>query len=148
MAAREALAERVRAALAHIPRVAEKTMFGGITFMVNGKMCISAGHHRLMCRIDPELHETAIARSGVRTVRMKGRAYRGFVYVREEAVASRRDLHYWGDCALASTRGPSPRADEGRNRARVGPAATVHLVRPPVVDQTRDLASGAEAAQP
>src|SRR2546425_3622490 len=95
MAPREALVERVRAALAHTPRVAEKRMFGGITFMVNGKMCISAGHQRLMCRIDPELHETAIARRGVRTVRMKGRAYRGFVYVREEAVASRRDLHYW-----------------------------------------------------
>ena len=37
-------------------------MFGGITFMVNGKMRISAGHQRLMCRIDPERHETAIAR--------------------------------------------------------------------------------------
>lgn len=95
MALREPLAERVRAALAHIPRVAEKKMFGGITFMVKGKMCISAGDDRLMCRIDPELHETAITRRGVRTVRMKGRAYRGFVYVREEAVASKRDLDYW-----------------------------------------------------
>ena len=95
MAPREPLAERVRAALAHIPRVAEKKMFGGITFMVKGKMCISAGDDRLMCRIDPELHETAITRRGVRTVRMKGRAYRGFVYVREEAVASKRDLDYW-----------------------------------------------------
>ena len=101
MAPREVLTERVRAALAHIPRVTEKSMFGGITFMVSGKMCISAGHHRLMCRIDPELHETAIARRGVRTVRMKGRAYRGFVYVRGEAVASRRDLHYWVRLCLA-----------------------------------------------
>lgn len=95
MAPREPLAERVRAALAHIPRVAEKKMFGGITFMVKGKMCISAGDDRLMCRIDPELHETAITRRGVRTVRMKGRAYQGFVYVREEAVAAKRDLDYW-----------------------------------------------------
>ncbi|HEX9219406.1 MAG TPA: TfoX/Sxy family protein [Gemmatimonadaceae bacterium] len=114
MAPREALVDRVRAALAHTPRVAEKRMFGGITFMVNGKMCISAGHQRLMCRIDPELHETAIARRGVRTVRMKGRAYRGFVYVREEAVASRRDLHYWVRLCL----GFNKRAKSSRRRRK------------------------------
>ncbi len=75
-------------------------MFGGITFMVNGKMCISVGPNRLMCRIDPELHEQAIERAGVRTVKMNGRAYRGFVHVCEEAVASRRDLNYWVSVCL------------------------------------------------
>jgi hypothetical protein len=44
----EALQSRVRAALARTRRVEEKKMFGGITFMVNGKMCISVGAHRLM----------------------------------------------------------------------------------------------------
>src|SRR5207249_7404718 len=97
-------------ALAHMPGVTERRMFGGTTFMVNGKMCISAGHHRLMCRIDPELHATAIARRGVRTVRMTGRAYRGFVYVREEAVASRRDLHYWVRLCLAFNKRAKSRA--------------------------------------
>jgi len=82
-------------ALAHLPRVAERKMFGGITFMVNGKMCISVGRNRLMCRIDPESHETAIKRRGAQTVKMKGRAYRGFVHVRADAVASPRDLDYW-----------------------------------------------------
>ncbi len=95
MAPRESLTERVRAALAHIPRVAERKMFGGTTFMVKGKMCISAGDRRLMCRIDPALHDTAITRRGVRTVKMEGRVYRGFVYVREEAVATKTDLDYW-----------------------------------------------------
>ena len=95
MTARKPLIDRVRAALAHVPRVAERKMFSGITFMVNGKMCISVGHNRLMCRIDPELHEPAIERRGVRAVKMNGRAYRGFVHVREEAVASKRDLDYW-----------------------------------------------------
>ncbi len=75
-------------------------MFGGITFMVNGKMCISVGPNRLMCRIDPELHEQAIEREGVRTVQMNGRRYRGFVHVREEAVASKRDLNYWVSMCL------------------------------------------------
>ena len=95
MTPRKHLTDRVRAALALIPRVVERKMFGGITFMVNEKMCISVGDHRLMCRIDPELHELAIKRRGVRTVRMNGRAYRGFVHVSEEAVASGRELDYW-----------------------------------------------------
>jgi len=108
MAPHEVLTERVRAALEHIPRVGERKMFGGITFMVNGKMCISAGHNRLMCRIDPDLHDTAITRRGARTVKMKGRAYRGFVYVREEAVASKRDLDYWVRLCLAFNKQAKP----------------------------------------
>jgi hypothetical protein len=68
MAYSEKLAERVRMALAHIPAVEEKKMFRGITFMVNGKMCISVGDDMLMCRIDPELHATAIQKKGCRTV--------------------------------------------------------------------------------
>src|SRR2546421_13118566 len=94
------LTDRVRAALAHVPRVAERKMFGGITFMVNGKMCISVGRNRLMCRIDPESHERAMERRGAKTVRMKGRAYRGFVHVRAEAVGSPRDLDYWVEAGL------------------------------------------------
>jgi len=75
-------------------------MFGGITFMVNGKMCISVGRNRLMCRIDPASHEKAIARRGAQTVKMKGRAYRGFVHVREDAVTSPRELDYWVKACL------------------------------------------------
>ena len=89
------LTERVRAALAPIARVTEKKMFGGITFMVNGKMCISVGKRRLMCRIDPVLHDKMVARKGVQAVRMKGRVYRGFVHVDQDAVASKRSLMSW-----------------------------------------------------
>jgi len=91
----QALAERVRAALRRRPRVTERKMFGGIAFMVNGKMCITVGHGRLMCRIDPERHDAAVSRKGVRTVRMRGRAYRGFVHVRADAVKTKRALDHW-----------------------------------------------------
>ena len=101
MTAPRALIDRVRAALAHTPRVVEKKMFGGTTFMVNGKMCISVGRHRLMCRIDPDLHASALRRKGVRTVRMKGHAYKGFVHVREEVVATKKSLDYWVRTCLA-----------------------------------------------
>src|SRR5439155_1145712 len=73
--------DRVRAALARVRRVQEKRMFGGTTFMVNGKMCISVGKTRFMFRIDPEMHDDLVGKNGSRTVKMKGRAYRGFVHI-------------------------------------------------------------------
>jgi TfoX/Sxy family transcriptional regulator of competence genes len=96
----DALASRVKAALGRSRRVEEKRMFGGLTFMVRGKMCVSVGKDRIMCRIDPAIHDTALERQGCRTVVMKGREYRGFVYVDREAVRTKGDLDYWVGLAL------------------------------------------------
>lgn len=60
MALNKNLADRVRESLSHVSRVEEKTMFRGITFMVNGKMCVSVGNNELMVRINPELHDQMI----------------------------------------------------------------------------------------
>jgi TfoX/Sxy family transcriptional regulator of competence genes len=95
MAYNEKLTNRVREALADVPDVEEKKMFSGITFMVNGKMCISAGNDRIMCRIDPAIHEEAIKRKGSRTVEMKGRKYKGYVYVNEDGIKTKKDFDYW-----------------------------------------------------
>ena len=89
------LTQRLRAVLTGVPRVQEKRMFGGTAFMVNGKLCITARPGRLMCRIDPQMHERVIHRPGTRTVRMKGREYKGYVYVDENEVRSARQLRYW-----------------------------------------------------
>lgn len=100
MAADESLARRVRAALAHIPRVEEKTMFGGRAFMVNGKLCIGVDKDRLMFRIDPAVHESVLERNGCRTVVMGGRSYRGYVYVEEARLATQEEFDYWIGLAL------------------------------------------------
>jgi len=100
MAYSEKLADRVREALAHLPKVEEKRMFRGVTFMVNGKMCVSVGGDRIMCRIDPALHEEVVEKDGCRTVKMKGREYRGFVHVNEEAIKTKKEFDYWIGLAL------------------------------------------------
>src|SRR5689334_17361030 len=94
------LVGRVRKALAGTPRVEEKRMFGGTTFMVRGKMCVGARAGRIMCRIDPAGHEAAVARKGCRPVIMKGREYRGFVHVDEAALRTKADLERWVRRAL------------------------------------------------
>ena len=122
----EALLRRVRAALAHTPRVEEKRMFGGVMFMVRGKMCISVGKDRLMCRIDPEMHDRALERGGARTVVMKGREYRGYVHVDRVAVEGEGDFGYWVGLALdyneraAPSRKPARRAKVSAKTTRPG----------------------------
>lgn len=97
----DALTNRVKAALARIPGVEEKKMFGGTAFIVRGKMCVSVRkEERIMCRIDPAIHDAALERNGCRTVVMKGRQYRGYVYVDAEAVRTKGDLEYWVGLAL------------------------------------------------
>jgi TfoX/Sxy family transcriptional regulator of competence genes len=100
MAYNEKLANRVRSALADLPDVEEKKMFRGITFMVDGKMCISVGDNEIMCRIDPAFHEAAIEKTGCRTVEMGGRNYKGYVYISEEGMKTKKDFNYWINLAL------------------------------------------------
>jgi len=75
-------------------------MFRGISFMVNGKMCLSTGNDELMCRIDPEEHEAAVAKKGVRTMVMKGREYKGYIYVKEDVIPTKKELERWISLAL------------------------------------------------
>ena len=101
----EKLIDRVRALMEHTPSVKEKKMFGSTAFMVRGKMCVSARAERLMCRIDPAFHDAAVDCKGCQTVVMKGRSYRGYVYVEAQAVRTERALTYWIELALKYNRG-------------------------------------------
>jgi len=69
-------------------------------FMVERKMCITVGNARIMCRIDPAIHDEALKRGGCTTVVMKGREYRGYVHVAADAVKTKRELDYWVGLAL------------------------------------------------
>ncbi len=100
MAYNEKLADRIREALMHLPKVEEKKMFRGLTFMVNGKMCISVSGDELMCRFDPALQETVVEKRGFRTMVMKGKEYKGFGYISEEGFKSKKDFDYWVELAL------------------------------------------------
>jgi len=100
MAYDEKLAARIRQALAHLPKVEEKKMFRGVTFMVNGKMCLSVSRDEMMIRFDPALQEIVAEKNGFRTMIMKDREYKGYGYVSQEAIRSKKDFDYWVGLAL------------------------------------------------
>ena len=100
MAYNEQLTNRIREALAHLPQVEEKKMFRGVTFMVNGKMCISAGNDEMMCRIDPSIFEAALEKPGCRPMVHAGKTMKGFVFVHEESIRNQKEFNYWIGLAL------------------------------------------------
>ena len=95
MAYNEKLADRIREALAQLPKVEEKKMFGGVIFMVDDKMCINVSNDDMMCRIDPAIHQEVIQKKGCRTMTMKGREYKGYVLVSEEGIKTKKEFEYW-----------------------------------------------------
>jgi len=94
------LTEKVRKALENISDVQEKKMFSGIAFMVNEKLCITVKNNRIMCRIDPALHDELVEQPGCTTMIMKGREYKGYIVVDEAVLQSKKQLDYWIKLAL------------------------------------------------
>lgn len=100
MAYNEILAQRVRDALSAQPKVEEKNMMGGLTVMVNGKMCVGIVRDDLMARIDPEVYETALTKKGCREMDFTGKPMKGFVFISSEGTKRKADLDYWIVLAL------------------------------------------------
>jgi TfoX/Sxy family transcriptional regulator of competence genes len=100
MAYNEKLADRIRKRLANLKNVEEKEMMGGLTFMVNDKMCVGIIKDELMCRINPSVHETAVEKRGCRTMDFTKRPMIGYVLIEEAGMKSNIDFDYWIDLAL------------------------------------------------
>ena len=100
MAYSEKIARRIRSSLEHLVNVEEKKMFGSLAFLINGKMCLTAGPKRMMCRINPKLHEQEVNKKGCSTVVMRGRDYKGYIHIQEENLKNESDFKHWVDLAL------------------------------------------------
>lgn len=91
------LANKIREYLSEQPKikVEEKEMFRGLTFMVNGKMCISVSGENLMCRFDPSLQDVIVEKNGYYPMIMKGKELKGYCYVNPIGFTSKKELVFW-----------------------------------------------------
>ena len=94
MAYDEKLAARVRKFLGDRTHVVEKKMFGGLTFMVNGRMCCGVNRNELIVRLDPEREEKALTRPYARPMDFTARPMRGFVTIGRKGLSGAR-LNRW-----------------------------------------------------
>lgn len=104
MAYNETIVNRVRELLVSAGKVEEKKMFGGVCFMVKGKMCMGVTNDDLMCRIDPAEEEQALDRPGCRPMDFTGRPMKGYVFVSGEGIRTKKSLEYWVNLALSFNR--------------------------------------------
>src|SRR5713226_9940442 len=100
----ERLVERVQRILSGRPDVVKKKMIGGLSFMVNGRLCCGVTAGFLVVRIRPEARHLALSQPHVRPMKFAGKTLAGFVCVEPEGCRRKAALATWVqqgiDCAL------------------------------------------------
>ena len=81
-------------------RFEEKKMMGGLCYLVDEKMCFGIVNNNLMARIDPEIYEDVLNKTGCKQMDFTGRPMKGFVFVEPIGVDLDSDLEYWVQLCL------------------------------------------------
>jgi TfoX/Sxy family transcriptional regulator of competence genes len=89
------LAQRVREALEPERNVTSKQMFGGLAFMINGNMAVSAsGQGGLLLRVDPADTERLVGPHADR-FEMRGRPMDGWLRIDPAGLHTDEELDAW-----------------------------------------------------
>jgi hypothetical protein len=92
----EDLAGSIREILQDEPGLTEKRMFGGLAFLINGNMAVSAsGQGGMLLRVDPADTPTLIERPEASRFEMRGREMDGWLRIDPTELATGRQLEYW-----------------------------------------------------
>jgi hypothetical protein len=90
------LADRIRELIQAESGVSEKHMFGGLAFLVNGNLAVSAsGKGGLLVRVPPFDAEALVRATGAETAVMGGRELTGWLRVDPSAVGTDAGLREW-----------------------------------------------------
>jgi len=90
----------------------EKEMMGGITWMVDEKMCLSIFKGNLMVRVAPEELEDFLGKKGTTQMQHGGKTMKGYLTVSPEGFDFDEDLEYWIQKCLEF----NPRAKASKKR--------------------------------
>ena len=89
------LEERMRGVLKGAKGVTSKKMFGGVCFLLDGKMFVGIVKDDLMVRVGPEHHNQAISQKHARSMDFTGKPMVGFVYVAPAGLKTKAALAKW-----------------------------------------------------
>ena len=110
-------ADGIRVLLADRPGVVERKMMGGLVFMVNGNMCVTAsGRGGILVRVGPEAQTRVLKEQHVRPMKMAGRSMAGFVRVMPEGYRTAASLRKWVKRGLDFVATLPPKKAASRNR--------------------------------
>jgi TfoX/Sxy family transcriptional regulator of competence genes len=110
MAYDEDLANRIRELMAGEDGVTEKRMFGGLAFLINGNMSVSAsGQGGLLLRVNPEQSDALSAKPHAELAVMRGREMAGWLRVDSDGVRTKRGLERWVKRGVSYARSLPPK---------------------------------------
>ena len=95
MAFDERLAARIRGSLGRRKGLAEKKMFGGIAFLLNGNMCVGVHKSELIVRLAPEETDAALAQPHTRRFDLTGPPMKGWILVERGGLTTDAKLGKW-----------------------------------------------------
>ena len=101
MAFDEAVAARMRKALARRKGVTERRMFGGLALLLDGNMCCRVLGDRLVFRLGAEGAAEVLREPHTRPMDFTGRAMASMVYVAPEGYATEPALRRWVSRAVS-----------------------------------------------
>lgn len=103
---RDGLAQRLRDVLAPHQDVREVRMFGGLSFMVDGRMAVAAGRDgNLLVRTDPAEYDNLLQRGGEPAHMGKDRPMgKGWLTVPHQRIQGDAELAYWVKVGIDSQR--------------------------------------------
>lgn len=101
MAYDEQLANRIRGVLGPRPGITERKMFGGLAFLLDGKMFCGVNKDELMVRVGPERHQEALRRKNVRPMDFTGRPMKGYVFVEPAGCRTGKAVQPWVEWSMA-----------------------------------------------
>jgi TfoX/Sxy family transcriptional regulator of competence genes len=92
----EDLAERIRDIVFDEPGLTEKRMFGGLAFLINGNMAVSAsGQGGLLLRVDPADTTKLVERPEASRFVMRNREMDGWLRIDSTELTTKRQLKSW-----------------------------------------------------
>jgi TfoX/Sxy family transcriptional regulator of competence genes len=92
----EDLANRIRELVLSEPGVTERKMFGGLAFLIDGNMSVSAsGQGGLLLHVDPDETDALLAKPHAHPFEMRGRTMQGWLRVDAEGLRTKAQLQRW-----------------------------------------------------
>lgn len=114
MSCDEHLVGRVRKMLERTRGTAERRIFGGVCFTVNGNMACGVVSADLMVRIGPDRYADALRQPHVREMDFTGRAMKGYVFISAPGTKSDSLLKYWIESGVAYVGTLPPKAGKDK----------------------------------
>lgn len=114
------MADRVRMLVGDDPRITEKMMFGGPTFLLNGRILVGCRPDgSILVSVGKDFHEAAKARPGSTEMRQSGRVMSGFFWIDPDAVEDDDALEDWLRFAETAVIQRPPRMEKPKKSAKV-----------------------------